>query len=126
MASLVTVVAEKGSDKKAHDRVVLWEQHPDHPDGEAYIVRDGKPVQVALTPKVKQLIAEDNLTKVEGGRMGSEIVVKDNRAAPLREATEEEEDNAEPPLETQVEKATAKVPTEIPGIRRGGRPERGK
>src|SRR6478609_7924738 len=59
----ITVVAKRGQDTKAYNRVVLWEVHDQHPTGEAYVVRDGIPVDVALTPKVKSLLGSGDIEK---------------------------------------------------------------
>lgn len=44
-------------------RVALWEQHPDHPNGEVFVAGENI-VEVAETPRVKRLLAEERLVKV--------------------------------------------------------------
>lgn len=61
--STIYVIARKGKDKNAHNRVVLWEQDPKHPDGEAFVVREDKVVEVFPTARVKQLLGEEALEK---------------------------------------------------------------
>lgn len=44
-------------------RVGLWEQHPEHPGGEAFVTGT-QPVEVAETPAVQKALAEGRLRKV--------------------------------------------------------------
>ena len=44
-------------------RVALFEQHRDHPGGEAFVA--GPPVQVAVTPLVERKLASGELAKVD-------------------------------------------------------------
>jgi hypothetical protein len=48
-----------GNDRK----VALWERHPQHPEGEAFVVNEDVSREVAETPTVKRLIAEGVLVK---------------------------------------------------------------
>lgn len=50
-------------------RVVLYEQHPEHPDGEIFIAahEDAKPVQVAKTPAVLGKLATSQLVETTKG-----------------------------------------------------------
>lgn len=57
MAKLITVHG-------LGDRVALWERHPSHPGGEAFVA-GSKPVQVAATPQVSRLIRAGVLVEVE-------------------------------------------------------------
>lgn len=50
--------------KETEGKVVLWERHVDHPDGEALVSQDGKAHQVAETAAVKRLIGEGVLERV--------------------------------------------------------------
>jgi hypothetical protein len=45
-------------------RVVVAETHPDHPEGEAWVVNDGREVEVALTPEVSAKLATRELLQV--------------------------------------------------------------
>lgn len=56
---LVTV-AGAGSNR----RVVLFERHVDHPEGEAFVCNDGTNRKVAETAEVKRLLAAGELVKV--------------------------------------------------------------
>lgn len=47
------------------NRVALWQRHPDHPNGEIYIVGDGTEHQVAETQAVKQALNRGYLVEVE-------------------------------------------------------------
>jgi hypothetical protein len=61
----ITVMAtgNDGKVKLGEGKVVLWDKHPDHPeDGEAFVVNDGIPREVAETAAVKRGIAEGRLT----------------------------------------------------------------
>lgn len=127
---------------KPDNKVLLFERHKDHPRpfghendeaGEIFVVNDGRVYTVAETPAIKRLIGEEKLTielkgdevDVEGERAAFNAAKADRtgKVAPkLRPATDEEEDNAEPPLTGSVEKDTAVVTTPN-GIRRGGRPQ---
>lgn len=50
---------------KDDSRVVLFERHPDHPNGEAFVVNDNKAYDVAETAQVKRLIGQGDLVKTE-------------------------------------------------------------
>ena len=106
--STIWVVAKKGADKKAHDRVVLWEVNDKHPEGECWVVRDGKPVQVAKTDKVKELLAFGELEEVATPKLPES---KPSIFA-VQDEAEPEEEEEQPKVEKPV----------IPGINRGGRP----
>lgn len=45
-------------------RVVLWEQHPDHPSGEIFISATGKTYDVALTVAVQQKLNRGELQQI--------------------------------------------------------------
>lgn len=47
------------------DRVALWERHPAHPGGEAFIAGDGVAVAVAATPTVVALLAAGVLARAD-------------------------------------------------------------
>lgn len=47
------------------NRVALWQRHPDHPNGEAYVVGDGTEHQVAATQAVKRALDRGYLVEVE-------------------------------------------------------------
>lgn len=52
-----TIINVMPNPAKATDRVIVWERHPDHPEGEAYIAGNtAGPVAVAATPEIKSLI----------------------------------------------------------------------
>lgn len=91
----VRTISVKGSSKDR--RVALWERNAAHPNGEAFVVNDGKSYQVAETAAVKRLMGEGAL--VEGSA---------EDVPPLRDATESEEDAAG--LTTKTEKETARTP----------------
>jgi len=44
-------------------KVVLWEKHEAHPEGEAFVVNEDKGVEVATTAEVKRLLADGTLIK---------------------------------------------------------------
>lgn len=60
MTEIISVMAAK-----VDDRVALWERHPDHPTGEIWIVGDGQPHEVALTPRVVALLKDGTLLQVQ-------------------------------------------------------------
>lgn len=60
MAELINVMAGK-----VDDRVVLWEVHPDHPDGEIWLVADGQAYTVAHTQQVETRLKSGALIRVE-------------------------------------------------------------
>lgn len=68
MADKLNIITVKGA--KDDSKVVLWEKHPDHPDGEAFVVNDGKAYKVAETAKVKQLIGFGELERAHGAPAG--------------------------------------------------------
>ncbi len=47
-------------------RVILWERHPQHPDGEIYLTADegAEPVEVARTEGVNEAIREGRLNHI--------------------------------------------------------------
>lgn len=47
-------------------KVILWEKDDLHPDGEAWIVGDGKEYTVGETAAVKRLIGDGTLVKADG------------------------------------------------------------
>lgn len=55
----IITVKGKGDD----NRVALWERDEAHPDGEAFVVNDGKSYRVAETGMVKRLLGEGTLVK---------------------------------------------------------------
>ncbi len=59
MSSLITVMAASVT-----GRVVLWDVHPDHPNGEVFISGDGRSVKVALTNAVQSKLNTGELVKV--------------------------------------------------------------
>lgn len=95
MAKKVRTINVKGNSKD--NRVALWEKNEAHPNGEIFVVNDGKNYQVAETAAVKRLLGEGSLVEGEAGD-----------APPLRKATDQEEDAAG--LQTPVEKETARTP----------------
>jgi hypothetical protein len=139
---LVWVIGnEEGKTDKG--KVILWERHPDHPNGEIVVVNDGRSYEVAETKAIKELIGQEVLlrssarvnwnSKTEGGigtqggnhgstgaRLEDETPAKNkggrpkgNGAPALRPSTDEEEDNAQPPLTGLVEKQTGRVPDRL-------------
>lgn len=60
MAEIITVMGAK-----VDDRVVLWEVHPDHPNGEIFISGDGTSSEVALTAQVQQRLNDRTLVQVQ-------------------------------------------------------------
>lgn len=49
-------------------QVVLWERNPDHPNGEIFVVADGKEYQVARTRQIGTLLGQGRLVEVEAGK----------------------------------------------------------
>lgn len=103
------------------NRVAFWERDIAHPDGEAFVVNDGKTYEVAETAGVKAQLGAGML--VTGEEMETQRVNWNSRleertppparrpgAPELRPATEEEEAAARPPLRGETEKRTARVP----------------
>lgn len=60
MANTITVMAAQ-----VNGKVVLWEVHPEHPNGEIFISGDGQSVEVALTPAIQQRLNDRRLVRVE-------------------------------------------------------------
>src|SRR4029078_9553749 len=50
--------------KRTDRRVVLFETHPDHPNGEAWVAGNGREVEVSLTPTVQRLLTSGELVQV--------------------------------------------------------------
>lgn len=46
-------------------RVLIWESHPDHPGGEAFVTGDGRVVEVVRTTRVNALIEQGRLLVIE-------------------------------------------------------------
>lgn len=59
MADTIRVMAAKQD-----DRVVLWEVHPDHPNGEVFIAGNGRATEVALTGAVERRLKTGELVQV--------------------------------------------------------------
>jgi hypothetical protein len=66
------------------DKVIMWEQSPDHPNGEAFIAGNGTAVEVAETTRVAALIKSGVLVKVNAGKATEEAASAD---APVVEET---------------------------------------
>lgn len=118
------IITVYGNHKEEVDRVAFYETDEAHPDGEAYVVHDGQPYQVAETKAVKRALGEGRLT-TEKVNWNSKINAprRTREASTLRAATEQEEKAAG--LTSRTEKDTAQVPTALPaGIRKGGTPGR--
>lgn len=62
-----TITVTSGLD---NNKVALWEQHPDHPHGEIYVVGDAE-VEVAETPRVFEALRDNRLIKVEDKKSSS-------------------------------------------------------
>lgn len=60
MAELIYVTP-----RKRDNRVIVWEVHPAHPAGECYIVGDGRTYTVAPTPRIRRLLDDGTLLRVE-------------------------------------------------------------
>lgn len=60
MTNLVKVAPAKND-----NRVVVWEVHPDHPNGEVFIVGNGKPYEVAHTPRIAGLLGRGVLLTLQ-------------------------------------------------------------
>ena len=69
MSELVKVMPARND-----DQVVLWEVHPDHPDGEIWIVGDGTSYLVALTHRVRQRINEGQLIRLQSVDVADEVL----------------------------------------------------
>lgn len=100
---------------KEDGKVVLWEKHPGHPDGEAYIANDGIKVEVEETPAIKKLLAEGTIKKVSNWDRPVT-----SASAKTVVATDEDEDE----VIARVEVEPASKPVTNGGINRGGRPPR--
>jgi len=66
MSDKVELVTVKAT--KEDGRVALYETHPDHPGGEAFVPADGKSYRVARTPTVEQKIRDGELVEVSADR----------------------------------------------------------
>lgn len=87
MAKIITVRSTE-----IHDRVVLYELHPDHPKGKGWVTGNGKPVKVAHTAQVNRLI-------------GSRLLEIVNPPVPAK---------VEPPKETNQQEAAPAVAPKTP------------
>lgn len=97
------------------NRVALWDRDEQHPDGEVFVVNDGKAYEVAETAAVKRALSDGRLTTERvnwnSGPQRSRVGRPRKEVAELRPATDAEEDKAG--LTGFVEKDTAMV-TEKP------------
>lgn len=64
MADIITVTSTLPAKADGGYPIALYETHPEHPNGEAYVAGP-KEVQVARTPAVHRLISEGTLEVVE-------------------------------------------------------------
>lgn len=95
---------------KNDNRVVLWERDAAHPEGEVFVVNDGKAVEVAETAAVKRLLRDKRLMQDSEPATtpeDSDAKTPEEEVPSLRPATEQEEDAAN--LSTPTEKETAVV-----------------
>lgn len=66
-----TILVAVNPAKALTDRVILWERHPAHPDGEAYIAGNTQgQVAVAETPAIRALINQGLVIRAEAGPLG--------------------------------------------------------
>lgn len=107
---LIWVKGTKFNDKKLKNRVVLFERHPDHPNDEAFVSHDGLKYEVAETALVKRLIGEGLLERVNWNSAVPENPKGKKKVPNLRKATNEEEENAKPPIAGSPDEDTAQVP----------------
>jgi len=98
--------------KEQDGKVILWEVHPGHPDGECFIANDGIKAEVEETPAIKDLLAKGLIKKVSNWDKPAMPVQKPKTVV----ATDEDEDE----VVARVEVA----PAPAGGINRGGRPPR--
>jgi hypothetical protein len=85
----------RGTDTPAPDggvRVGLWEQHPEHPDGEV-LVAGPTPVEVARTPLVDQAISLRQIAQVSGPAVVATVRAADE---PERGRSEPDHGRSEP------------------------------
>lgn len=61
MAELIRVMSSRTDSNK----VLIWETHPKHPDGEIFIVGNGKAHTVYPTPQIQGLLETHALVKVQ-------------------------------------------------------------
>ena len=46
-------------------KVMIWERHEAHPNGEVYIKQGDEPTEVALTPEVERRLRDGRLVEVK-------------------------------------------------------------
>lgn len=101
MADNLPKIMVKPGDALAPGQVAIWEQHPEHPDGEVFVAapnpgEDAQSVRVARTPEVSRRL-------------------EDGRLVQARRSSAPDEDAA--PAETETDAAPAR------GRRAAGAPE---
>lgn len=99
---------------KEDGKVLLWERHPDHPEGETYIANDGNTVEVSETLAVKQLLKDGAIERVNWNNKPIPVTPK------LQEVVATDEDEEE--VVARVEETPASKPIPNGGLNRGGRP----
>lgn len=114
---------------KDDGRVALFEQHPDHPDGEVFVA--GPSVQVALTAMVQRKLASGELKEVSAPEKKKEEVRHKSAAevqAEIDALRSGGGGNEESEVEEEEEEEEAPSPFtrgERPVIKRKGRPPKG-
>lgn len=74
---------------KPDNRVILFERDAAHPNGEVFVVNNGRSFEVAETKAIKRLIGEERLERTDeapvarsprgfGGRRGGKVEVIEN------------------------------------------------
>lgn len=76
-AQLIWVQSGRGD-----GRVALYEQHPDHPGGEAFVAQT--PVQVARTPAVERKLAAGDLAEVRQTEPVKRVTPVAKQVTPVR------------------------------------------
>jgi hypothetical protein len=108
MAKTIKVMAGK-----VDNRTIMWETHPDHPGGEAFISADGTAVEVAETTRVAALIKDGTLVKVEkaAAKAAADQAAADAKAEAdkAESAAKVEAAKAEANAKAEAVKATAKA-----------------
>lgn len=108
----------ESTNDKMDGKVLLWEKHPSHPNGECFIANDGNVVEVDETPAVKKLFAEGLIKRVNWN--SKPIPVQPFSKPQTVLATDESED--EVIARVEVKQPAPESSIQRGGINRGGRP----
>lgn len=90
-------------------KMILWEVNSEHPEGECWVVADGKTYTVGKTARVKVLLGTGALVEVEGSKPSAPEKKPIPNGLPWEEYDKQTEDDILAKLEEVDDETRAKV-----------------